>query len=240
MLKDTVHNYCSLLLFAAGKAGASTAPNIPDVLFPPFPFFACTKHPTSKSGTDLCRRAVMPTSSHVYPTVWSQHGAPSLPHLSPPFPVPIPLCHPPVCGSREQQVPVWHRWRVVAQRSRLSMKQQIILAHRSPAPLFPLPSFTHFTAVRLPQLLVSRLTARSPSLPFSWTVTFISMKHLLSQQWGDFGKSFFSKHCCWEEAVLSVVSSDSPSCSHLLCLSASLKLALNFQGHALPELSGLS
>lgn len=92
-LKSTVHNYCFLLLFAAGKAGASTAPNIPDMLFPHFPFFACTKHPTSKGGTDLCRYTVMPTSSHVHPTVWSQRGPPSLPHLSSHFPVPIPLCH---------------------------------------------------------------------------------------------------------------------------------------------------
>lgn len=71
MLKGTVHNYCSLSQFAAGKSGTSTALDIPDELFPPLPFSASTKHLTSNLETDLHRCAVLPMSSHVSPTKWT-------------------------------------------------------------------------------------------------------------------------------------------------------------------------
>lgn len=116
---------------------------------------------------------------------------------------------------------------VVAQQSKLSMKQHIILAHHSPSPLFPLASFTHLTPVRLVQLLVPQLMARSLSLSFSWTVTSTSMKHSCFGN-GEILESHFFSKCCWEEPVLSVFSSDSPSSSHLLCLSVSLKISIEF------------
>lgn len=45
------------------------------------------------------------------------------------------------------------------------------------SPFLPLESFTHFTPVRLPLLLISQLLVRSPSLSFSWAVTSTSMKY---------------------------------------------------------------
>lgn len=126
MLKGAVHNYCSLLLFAAGKTGASTAPDIPDMLFPHLPFSASTKYLTLNSEMDLHRHAMTPLSSHACPTKWSQHGPPKLPHFSScfpfSFPLPLLLCHPPVCNWWEQWVPTpRHRW-VVARQSKHSMK----------------------------------------------------------------------------------------------------------------------
>lgn len=67
-LKGTVHNYCSLSLFAAGKSGICIATDIPDGLFPPLPFSASTNQPTANLEPDLHRHTVLPMCSHVAPT----------------------------------------------------------------------------------------------------------------------------------------------------------------------------
>lgn len=62
-------------------------------------------------------------------------------------------------------------------QSKRSMKYQSILALHSPSPFLSLPSFTRFTPVRLPRLLISQLLVRFSSFSFLWTVTSTSMKY---------------------------------------------------------------
>lgn len=72
MLMGTVHNY---LLLAAGKTGASAAPDTLDVLFLSPPFSTSAKHLISSSEMDLHRLAMTPMPSYACLIKWTSKAA---------------------------------------------------------------------------------------------------------------------------------------------------------------------
>lgn len=166
------------------------------MLFPPLPFSISTKHLPANSEVDPPRCAGAPSFSQACPNTWSQPGPPKLPPLillppssSPPGP-PARVQLPGAAGAQ------WHRWRVIACRSKCSMKSQSILADHSPSPLLLLASCTHFTPLRLPLLCISQLLGCPTSLSSLWAVTSTSMKHWCLSKGEILESHFLSKHSC--------------------------------------------